>query len=469
MAERSWLQAFTRTAGLRLCLLPVAAAMALLSGGLTIHFAGAAVFGFITMVGQLQLALPFSDLGLGAAVARAVAQEGTSEAARWRAQQLLRRTALLLAVISVCGAGAVIGLGAAGAWSSWFAVPEALAADLDVVMTVVLVLFFLGLPLGLAERVLIGQDRADLLVLLGIVPAACNLALVVVAGTLGLRPMWLALGLPVGAVVFLLLCCRASGFRARCFPRPGISSAAGVAGGVVPPSLLRIVRDGLPVVITTAGVVLAEQHGRFVLGRIAAPEVMSEYALGLILYMPVYSVMYMGAAVLWPRFARGADLRMWGQANGALILLGCGAAVGYLLFARPLSDMVSGGELILSWPVTAAFALVFVAQSAHLTQANLLTDPRGFRRQAAMALSLLMCVVPLTVLGTNLGWGAAAPAAAMVLGVTFVQVIPGMLTAARTLSGGGVPLGVDPRGVDAGPETPPSSQTAVAELSSGRS
>lgn len=464
MADRSWLQVFSRTAGLRLCLLPVAAAMALFSGGLTIHFAGAAVFGFITMVGQLQLALPFSDLGLGAAVARAVAQEGTSEAARWRAQQLLRRTALLLAAISVCGAGAVIGLGSAGAWSSWFAVPEALAADLDVVMTVVLVLFFLGLPLGLAERVLVGQDRADLLVLLGIVPAACNLALVVVAGALGLRPMWLALGLPVGAVVFLLLCCRASGFRARCFPRPGISSAAGVAGGVVPPSLLRIVRDGLPVVITTAGVVLAEQHGRFVLGRIAAPEVMSEYALGLFLYMPVYSVMYMGAVVLWPRFARGADLRMWGQANGALILLGCGAAAGYLVFARPLSDMVSGGELILSWPVTVAFALVFVAQSAHLTQANLLTDPRGFRRQAAMALSLLVCVVPLTVLGTNLGWGAAAPAAAMVLGVTSLQVIPGMLTAARMLSRGSVPLDAD-----ATPDMPPSSQKVVAEPSSRRS
>lgn len=465
MADRSWLQAFYRTAGLRLCILPVSAAMALLSGGLTIHFAGATVFGFITMVGQLQLALPFADLGLGAAVARAVAQEENSEAARWRAQQLLRRTALLLSVISLCGAGAVIALGTAGVWSNWFAVPEALAADLDVVMTAVLVLFFLGLPLGLSERVLVGQDRADLLVLLGIVPAACNLALVAVIGTLGLRPMWLALGLPVGAAVFLLLCCRAAGFRGRCFPPSGLSgSAVAVAGGAVPPSLLHIMRDGLPVVVATAGVVLAEQHGRFVLGRIAAPEVMSEYALGLFLYMPVYSVMYMGATVLWPRFARGADLRMWGQANGALILLGCGAAGGYLLFARPLSDLVSGGELILSWPVTVGFALVFVAQSAHLTQANLLTDPRGFRRQAAMAMSLLASVVPLTVLGTHLGWGAAAPAAAMVLGVTFTQVIPGMLTAVRAISAGDIV-----RGTDSTPEIPSSSQKSVAEPSSGRS
>lgn len=464
MADRSLLQAFYRTAGLRLCVLPVSAAMALLSGGLTIHFAGATVFGFITMVGQLQLALPFADLGLGAAVARGVAQESASEAARWRAQQLLRRTALLLSVISLCGAGTVIALGAAGVWSNWFAVPEALASDLDVVMTVVLVLFFLGLPLGLAERVLVGQDRADLLVLLGIVPAACNLALVAVIGTLGLSPMWLALGLPVGAAVFLLLCCRAAGFRRRCFPESGVSgSAIGVTGGAVPPSLLRIMRDGLPVVGTTAGVVLAEQHGRFVLGRIAEPEVMSEYALGLFLYMPVYSVMYMGATVLWPRFARGADLRMWAQANGALILLGCGAAAGYLLFARPLSDLVSGGELILSWPVTVGFGLVFVAQSAYLTQANLLTDPRGFRRQAAMALSLLVCVVPLTVLGTSLGWGAAAPAAAMVLGVTFAQVIPGMLTAVRAISKGGVA-----RSPGATSEMP-SSQRSVAEPSSGRS
>lgn len=427
MTERSWLNAFVRTAGLRLCVLPLSAALALLTAGLMMHFASVAAFGIITMVGQLQLALPFADVGLGAAVARAVARGRTSAEQRAVADELVRRTAALLAIIGLCGASAAVGAGALGLWSAWFEVPTSLSADLDVVMTVVLVMFFLGLPLGLSERILVGQDRADLLVILGLIPAVCNLGLAVMIGTLGLRPMWLALGLPIGTVIFLVMCSRASGLWQRLLNGT-------TAGGAHTVSMRGIFLGGLPVLVTTAGVVLAEQHGRFVLSTLASPMITSEYALGLYLYMPVYSVLYMAATVLWPRFAAGIDVRMWKQANAALILLGAGAALGYLVFARPLSHLVSSGELTLTWPVVLSFAAVFLAQSAHLTQANLLTDVRGFTRQAMMATALLLSVVPMSALGVHLGVAAAAPAAAMTLGVLSAQVIPGMLITRRVIA-----------------------------------
>ncbi|WP_139827767.1 hypothetical protein [Nesterenkonia sp. PF2B19] len=88
MAERSWAAAFLRTAGLRIAVLPVAAALTLTSAGFTMHFAGAAAFGFIVLVAQLRMALPFADLGLGAAVSRAVARAGESPAARREAAAL---------------------------------------------------------------------------------------------------------------------------------------------------------------------------------------------------------------------------------------------------------------------------------------------------------------------------------------------------------------------------------------------
>lgn len=421
MAE--WSKLLLRTAGLRLFVLPISAGLALVAAAIALQTAGVAAFGLITMVAHLKLALPFADLGMGAAVTSAVARASQSAQARDYAEALIRRTAGLLGVVGVIGAAGAITAGAAGVWSSIFRLPTELAGDFDVVATVVLIIFFLGLPFGLAERILIGQSRAPLIVVLGIIPGAINVAVAGTVATLGLPPMWLAAGLPIGAAVFLTSCVIAArrGGALTHNARP------------VQVSLRSILIAGLPVVLTTAGVVLAEQHGRALLGILATPSVLSEYALGIYLYMPVYSVLYMGATVLWPRFAQNPDLHTWRMANRALLMLGCGAALGYLIFARPLSSLVSAGELVLSWPVVAAFCLAFIAQSGHLVQANLLTDPWGFRRQAFMALTLLILVVPLTSAGVAVGFGAAAPALALATAVVMAQVIPGRIFARRSL------------------------------------
>lgn len=426
--SRPWLVVLVRTAGLRLCVLPLSAAAALGSAGLIMQHAGVATFGLITLVGQLQLALPFADLGMGAAVARAVAQGRMNATVRQTAQTLIRRTALLLCGIGITGAGIAAAIGAAGWWSQWFIVPDSLAQDFDLVMSVVLAMFFLGLPLGLSERILVGEDRADLLVMLGLIPAVCNLGVVAAISVLDLRPMWLALGLPLGTVAFLVVCShKAHLLQWLKVPSAERQSTSQMVG------LVHILAAGLPVVVATAGIVLSEQHGRFVLASVADPRVLSEYALALYLYMPVYSVMYMAANVLWPRFAQGADLRMWRQANLTLIVLGAGAAVGYMLFARPLAGLVSGGQLVPSWPVVICMSAVFVAQSAYLTQANVLTDVAGFLRQAVMAVLLLGSVIFLTIFGVHAGLGAAAPAVSLTVGVVITQVIPGSLMARRMI------------------------------------
>ncbi|GAA3070612.1 MULTISPECIES: hypothetical protein [Actinomycetes] len=434
MAERSWVSAFVRTAGLRIAVLPVAAALTLTSAAFTMHFAGAAAFGFIVLVAQLRMAVPFADLGLGAAVSRAVARAGESSAARREAVELRRRTARLLTVVGLMGSVLVVVVGREGLWSWAFGAPAELSGQLDAAMTISLVMFLLTLPLGLAERVLIGQDRADLLVLLGLVPAAINLAYVILAGSAGVSPMWLALGLPLGMVVFLLLCRSAAARSGGTSPEG--RDAGTVAGSEYPkgaarPSMGSILYGGLPVLIASAGMVLLEQHGRFVLATAATAEQLSEYSLALQLYMPIYSVTYMAGIVFWPRFSRGLDRGLWIRANAALTGLGLAAAVGYLLLARPVSRLVSGGELQPSWMLTAAMAILLVAQSAHLTQINLLTDRSGFTWQALMSCTALACAVPLSVLGVHHGLGAAAPPMAMIAVVVTLQVLPGALVAAR--------------------------------------
>lgn len=424
MAE--WAKPLLRTAGLRLCVLPISAGLALLTAAITFQSAGVAAFGLITMVAQLQLALPFADLGMGAAVTRAVARAEKSPHQRRHAEALIRRTFTLLAAIGTTGAIGAACAGAAGVWSSWFVLPPELAGDFDFVVSTVLVMFFLGLPFGISERILIGQDRASLLVVLGLILGVANVSVAATVAGLGLPPMWLATGLPVGSAVFLAIC------TAAALTRWG--SLNWGDHHTVP--VRTILRGGMPVVLTVAGTVLAEQHGRVVLAQLVPPEVVSEYALGLYLYMPVYSILYMGATVLWPRFAKNPDPHLWRQSNLVLLGLGLGAAAGYLVFARPLSGLVSGGEMVLPWPVVLCFCLVFIAQSGHLVQENLLTDVWGFTRQAVMSVMLLVLVVPLTVLGAALGAGAAAPAISLACGVVITQVIPGRILARRVLRHG---------------------------------
>lgn len=447
--QRSWTAMFMRTAGLRVAVLPISAICALTTAGLTVHYAGVLAFGFITLVAQLQLALPFADLGMGAAVARAVARADGSARAAQEVRTLIRRTALLLLGVGTVGAAAAVLSGMYGFWSTVFDVPDALAPQVDLVMSLVLGVFFLSLPLGIAERVLVGRDRSDVLVLLGLLPSVGNLLVVFVLGQLGVPVAWLAMGLPLSTLIFLGVC----GYLAFLHPRIGIRgipvhtpSAAGpsapqnhgpaepgqpraeIAAGT---SIRLILLGGLPVLLATAGMVLSEQHGRLVLASAATALDLSEYAIALQLYMPIYSVFYMAATVLWPRFAVEPGPRLWREANLMLTGLGVGAALGYIIFARPLAGLVTGGSLVPSWGVVLGLGAALVAQAAHLTQVNLFTDRRGFWRQAAMSLSLLILVVPGTLLGITLGLGAAAPGISMAVGVVIAQVIPGLLMASR--------------------------------------
>lgn len=435
MPRDSWLRVLLRTAGLRAAVLPISALCSLATSALIIQHTGAAAFGIISMVAQLQLALPFADLGMGAAVARAAARADRSAAEARLLRVLLGRTALLLVGVGTTGAALVVLAGTLGLYSRVLDVPAELESQLDAVVSTVLVLFLLSLPLGLSERILLGRDRTDLLVLCGLVPTVGNLTVVAVLTRTDVPAPWLALGLPVSTVLVLVLCC----LLALLHPRSGIAgllrSARGpVEDGPRSPSSGGVLVAALPVLVAMAGTVLAEQHGRAVLAAVSTPLAVSEYAIALQLYMPAYSVLYMAAGVFWPRFAVRLDARLWRRANAALMAMGIAAAAALVVLTRPVARWVSGGELVPPWLLVLGLAAAMVAQSAHLTQLNLLTDPSGYVRLAAMAAALLLLVVPGTILGVRLGLGSAAPAVSMACGVAVAQVGPGLLVARRRVA-----------------------------------
>lgn len=451
MRVPDWLSMFLRTAGLRLAVLPVSSLLALATAGLTMHYAGTAAFGLILLIGQLRMALPFADLGLGAAVSRATARAGLSADSRITAARLTRLSSRVLLVVGLLGSLAALIAGHAGLWSGLVETPPGLRTPIDDVVTAALMVFFLLLPLSLAERIMVGQGRADRLVLLGLVPGVINLGHVALLGAAGVDPLWLALGLPLGKAVALLLARLLVDYPAEPVghgPRRRVALSS-AQREETDPRLLSVLRSGLPVVAATAGMVLLEQHGRMVLAVLGDAEELSLYTLALQLYMPVHSVMYMAGKVFWPRFAVDLDRSLWRRANGAMLALGAAAAIGYLTCAAPLATLVSGGEMRLPPSLTLLMALLLLAQAAHLTQTNLLTDRPGFRRQALMSGSALLVAAALTVWGVDHGLGALAPPAAMLVAVVALQVVPGLIFADRRIRRAGAPTAETPP-----PDTP---------------
>jgi hypothetical protein len=285
----SWLQSLVRTAGARLLAMPVTALLSVLTAAVAIRYTGAENYGYISLVAQLTMLLPFADLGLGAAVTRAVAQAKNDPSKAAFAVAIVNRSMRILLVVGVTGGFVSCVVGVNGGWSSLFNVPADLANGTDLSTSAVLTIFFLLLPLAISQRVLIGLDRSALLVVLGLVPPLLNLVTVSALISLQAPPMGLALGTSVASLVFLLV----SAYFA--FGRRGIRSirrSPTLTAAKGQGYLKHILISAIPMLLAGLGTALAYQSGRVVLSAFSTSESLAEYAIAFQLYLPLYSVIY---------------------------------------------------------------------------------------------------------------------------------------------------------------------------------
>jgi O-antigen/teichoic acid export membrane protein len=186
------------------------------------------------------------------------------------------------------------------------------------------------------------------------------------------------------------------------------------------------------------GLPLALQSDRLVISHRLDPRTLSDYTYAAQLYTPLWSVVSVAAASLWPIFATRASgeaglRRSWLTSVRLLGLAGAGLAVAYLLLANVIIAFMSAGTAHAPLSLLVSFAALLVVQSLHVGTGMLLISPRQLRFQAACVLALVITNIPLSwVLAPVMG--GSGPVVASAVTVTACQLVPGLIAGSRWTS-----------------------------------
>jgi O-antigen/teichoic acid export membrane protein len=418
--------------GARMIVLPITALSHLVIARLITSAAGIDQFGVVMLVATLSQPLIFADLGAGAAVATARAQLADAGAEQFRRTALTAiRTTLYSA--GVLGVAAVV-LGLLQVWPALLGVHAArVDKGFDLVATLTLVIFAVGLPFSMGAHILRGSGRMHQVALLGGLSAPVSLGLTAALYMLHAPPLAYALPIPIGMLVAFL--CGAMLVR-----RSDARIVRGIVGQVFRPRRFRglpIAATAAPWIVVSMGVPIALQSDRIVLSHRVDLTSLANYSYAAQLYLPIQSVVLIAALALWPHFAvdnhTEAARKTWLTGLAILGAAGALAAIGFLLLSPYVIGWMSADAATPPTSLLVAFALLLLVQSLHATTGMMLISPKGLRFQAVCTVALVVTNLPLSwVLAPVLG--PSGPVFASSLTVAVCQLVPGIIVANRLSS-----------------------------------
>jgi len=413
-----WLGA-ARSAGVRLLVLPVSAILGIVVTRLVIENYGTAAFaqyGLLVAIGAL---LPFTDLGMSAAVVDAV-----SSAESPSTDERVRRV-LVTAIRVLIGSAVVLALlglvvTALGAW------PTLLGAGLlpgsgPLVALCCVLLIALAVPLGVGQRLLVGLGKNHVTVaVLGLqTPLVLAALLLLLAWDVPAGP-----AVPVLAYAAILVLAAVCAVVAARQIRPLFRDALRQVPRLRSYRGGRVLALAWPMLVQLVAVPVAMQTDRIVLSHRASGEALTQYNLAAQMFTPIWAVVSTAGAALWPVFARA---RARGERRSpvpvALVFGGLAAAVATVvgLASGWLAELASGGAVTLSTSLVLAFGALMTVQALKYPLGMFLTDAAGLRFQAGM----IVAMVPVNV---GLSWylaarmGPAGPVLGSVVGVVVFEL-----------------------------------------------
>lgn len=407
----------------RVVTLPISAIATGVSAYLTVKYAGAEPYGYVSLISTLFLLVPFFDFGLGAVVTNVVATRQQAKSPMVLAT--IGRVLRLLCIISGGFAIIVVTLGVLGQWPRLVGIPQVYAHEANAAIVGCLLLFLASIPFGIGQRILIGAARNQLLTYISILGPIAALAATAAGVWAKIPPLFLAVsqtsGLLLVAVISFVAACRTIGV-----------SPVSLFGIRERSHVDALSRTAIPYLLISIGIPLATQSDRMVLAHLSAPASLASYSLGAQMYAPCFSVISSGSIALWPFFHReGVRLRQsWSQALKVLGFLGVIVGLGYLFLSGPASQIISRDRIDVPISLALPFAVLIVTMALHQASAMLLTSPRELKYQAACVLVMFMINVPLSIL-LAIAMGAAGPVWASCIAITFAQLLPGLLRAGR--------------------------------------
>ncbi len=364
--------------------------------------------------------IPFSDLGLGAAVVNSVSRRAEDAEREEIALDVTRRALRALIVVGIVVVVVAGILSAFSLWPSLLGIPQEFAGDANLAAFGVFCCVGAGIPFGLGQRLLVADNRTHLSTLISaitsIVSVGFTSAIALVAGP----ALLMAIATPAGILVAGII----ATFVAR--KRLGWTWRQLFAGPPTRQTLTESLwKPAVPMLIVMIGAPLALQSHRLILAHVGSSAELSEYAVAAQFYVPALSIVTTGALALWPQFARGRGQqgRNWGVSLLLMALFGILGGVALALLLAPVSLLVSGGRVIVGFPLAISFAILLLVMSLHQPSAMLLTSTRGLWFQAVCMVALAATSIPLGVLTTPL-LGAVGPVASTAAAVAITTLIP---------------------------------------------
>ncbi|WP_072803508.1 lipopolysaccharide biosynthesis protein [Rhodococcoides yunnanense] len=397
---------------------PVVAVAGLISAGLVIRATGPSTYGVVALVATVGLLLPFADLGIGAVVTSA-SSRSRHPASDAYALAVIRRAYRVLAGVSLAVALVAVVVMVLDGWGTLLGVTT--GPEDRLVVTVAVALFGFTIPAGLGLRILIGVDRAQLVVVVMVSNSLFALVMTAAMYGVGVRGIWYVVppiaGALLGNVVGTVVALRVSGLGTSVFHRgeKGVSTAG-------------LLEGSLWLFIVSVGIPFGLQVQRVVLSHLSTPLELSRYALMAQLYGLCWSVFSMAALAFWPIFVkrRGAadeTVRLWMGTTVTFGSLAVVASIPLVLLSPWLAEVLSGGTIDVTATLAAAFAVLLVAQCFHLPSGMLLTKPSEARWQAG-CLAAMAAVTTVAAIGVASEYGAAGVVLVTACAVILCQFIP---------------------------------------------
>lgn len=409
--------------------LPISAILGIFVTRLIIDNYGEASYAqYMLLVGIVSL-IPFADLGISAAIMNSVA-----EAKDPRTDAHLRGT-LITSMRILAGSATTLALIAlvltlTGSWQTLLG--EGLDAQTgEWAAGLCIMALAVAMLIGFGQRILIGLHLNFVAILIGGLqtPIVLLTLLGAVATGVDIGPYVAVISYAALTVTGALML-----FIANRRIRPLLGEAFRDAWRIFTVRGGRVFDTAWPMLIQMVALPLAMQSNRLILSHTSGVSELSTYSLASQMFNPIFSVSVAASMALWPVFARARKTGI-AEVSPMKLSLIFGAfalvAVTAMSIASPfLAQLASGGVIELPLVLILAFSVLMVAQAAKSPLGMYMTDARGLRFQAYMAIAMLPVNVGLSIV-LAISLGAVGPVIGSIVGVVIFQLFANWLYVSR--------------------------------------
>lgn len=409
--------------GARALTMVIALFCGVLTTRMIIGDAGVDSFALYTLLTTIPSLLTFTDLGSGAVLVNAVATSDDVRSDEKLQYQLTSVGRVLLLFAAVAMAINTV-LAATGAWESVFG-DAGTRPGASLAAFYCVTIFCLGIPLGIWARIMLGQRKNHIVILLqGLI------------SPLTLAGVWLILTFGGENIhAFVAVASFAASFVVSVL---GVFITARTTAPLIPTAARMVLRPrrypgvrvmdvGWPMLAQMITYPIAVGSQRYIIAQLGGPTDVAEYGVAGQVFFALNGLVMAGGLALWPHFARmrhQGDLKRGPFLLSVLFAAAVAVATLLVWLIGPwLFGFITQGELTVRPSTIFSFGLMIMLTAAVYPLGMFIMDDRGIRFQVIPTLSMAGVGVTLSLVLTPL-LGIAGPLIGVAFALLVCQLIP---------------------------------------------